>query len=76
MQAYFEPEQAFSISMPQIVFKISISYKKSMFLLELCNAANIDNFIILESITSSASPTITISFTVSKAKPFSSDAPP
>ena len=28
MQAYFEPEQAFSISMPQPVFEISITYKK------------------------------------------------
>ena len=28
MQAYFEPEQAFSISMPQPVFGISIAYKK------------------------------------------------
>ena len=28
MQAYFEPEQAFSISMPQPVFEISIAYKK------------------------------------------------
>ena len=28
MKAYFEPEQAFSISMPQPVFKISIAYKK------------------------------------------------
>ena len=29
MQEYSEPEQAFSISMPQPVFKISIAYKKS-----------------------------------------------
>ena len=29
MQAYFEPEQAVSISMPQPVFKISIAYKKN-----------------------------------------------
>ena len=29
MQAYFEPEQAFSISMPQPVFEISIAYKKT-----------------------------------------------
>ena len=28
MQAYFESEQAFFISMPQPVFKISIAYKK------------------------------------------------
>ena len=28
MQAYFEPEQAFSISIPQPVFEISITYKK------------------------------------------------
>ena len=28
MKAYFEPEQAFSISIPQPVFKISIAYKK------------------------------------------------
>ena len=28
MQAYFESEQAFSISMPQPVFEISIAYKK------------------------------------------------
>ena len=28
MQAYFEPEQAFSISMPQPVFEISIAHKK------------------------------------------------
>ena len=28
MQAYFEPEQGFSISMPQPVFEISIAYKK------------------------------------------------
>ena len=28
MQAYFEPEQAFSISMPQPVFEILIAYKK------------------------------------------------
>ena len=28
MQAYFEPEQAFSISMRQPVFEISIAYKK------------------------------------------------
>ena len=28
MQAYFEPEQAFSISMPQPVFEISITYRK------------------------------------------------
>ena len=30
MQAYFEPEQAFSISMPQPVFEISIAYIKNM----------------------------------------------
>ena len=28
MQAYFEPEQAFPISMPQPVFEISIAYIK------------------------------------------------
>ena len=28
MQAYFEPEQAFTISTPQPVFKILIAYKK------------------------------------------------
>ena len=28
MQAYFEPEQAFSISMPQPVSEISITYRK------------------------------------------------
>ena len=28
MQAYLEPEQAFSISMPQPVFEISIAYKR------------------------------------------------
>ena len=28
MQTYFEPEQAFSISMPQHVFEISIAYEK------------------------------------------------
>ena len=28
MQVYLEPEQAFSISMPQPVFEISIAYKK------------------------------------------------
>ena len=28
MQAYFDPEQAFIISMPQPVFEISIAYKK------------------------------------------------
>ena len=28
MQAYFEPEQAFFISMPQPVFEISIAHKK------------------------------------------------
>ena len=28
MQPYFEPEQAFSISMPQPVCEISITYKK------------------------------------------------
>ena len=28
MQAYFEPEQPFSISMPQPVFEISIACKK------------------------------------------------
>ena len=28
MEACFEPEQAFSISMPQPVFDISIAYKK------------------------------------------------
>ena len=28
MQAYFKPEQTFSISMPQPVFEISIVYKK------------------------------------------------
>ena len=28
MQAYFEPEQAFSITMPQPVCEISIAYKK------------------------------------------------
>ena len=28
MQAYFEPQQTFSISMPQPVFEISIAYKK------------------------------------------------
>ena len=28
MQAYFEPEQAFSINMPQPVFEIPIAYKK------------------------------------------------
>ena len=27
MQAYFEPEQAFFISMPMPVFEISIAYK-------------------------------------------------
>ena len=31
MQAYFEPEQAFCISMPQPVFEISIAYKKNMY---------------------------------------------
>ena len=31
MQAYFEPEQAFSISMLQPVFEISIAYKKNMY---------------------------------------------
>ena len=30
MQAYFEPEHAFSIRMPQPVFEISIAYKKNM----------------------------------------------
>ena len=30
MQAYFEPEQTFSISMPQPVFEISIAYKKNV----------------------------------------------
>ena len=30
MQAYFEPEQAFSISMSQPVSEISIAYKKNM----------------------------------------------
>ena len=30
MQAYFEPEQAFSMSMPQSVFEISIAYIKNM----------------------------------------------
>ena len=29
MQAYFEPEQAFSISMPKPVFEISIAYEKT-----------------------------------------------
>ena len=29
MQAYFEPEHAFSISMPQPVFEILIAYKKN-----------------------------------------------
>ena len=29
MQAYLEPEQAFSLSMPQPVFEISITYKKT-----------------------------------------------
>ena len=29
MQAYFESEQAFSISMPQPVFEISIAYIKN-----------------------------------------------
>ena len=33
MQAYFEPEQASYISMPQPVFKISIAYKKNNVLL-------------------------------------------
>ena len=28
MQAYFEPQQTFSISMPQPVFEISIAYEK------------------------------------------------
>ena len=28
MQAHFEPEQAFSKSMPQPVFEISIAYEK------------------------------------------------
>ena len=28
MQAYFEPKQAFSISMPQPVLEISTAYKK------------------------------------------------
>ena len=28
MQAYFDPEQAFSISIPQPVFEFSIGYKK------------------------------------------------
>ena len=28
MQAYFGPEQAFSISMPQPAFEISIAYKE------------------------------------------------
>ena len=32
MQAYFEPEQAFSISMPQPILEISIAYKKNMYL--------------------------------------------
>ena len=31
MQAYFEPEQAFSISMPQPVFEILIAYKKKTY---------------------------------------------
>ena len=31
MQAYFEPEQAFTISMPQPAFEISIAYKKNMY---------------------------------------------
>ena len=31
MQAYFEPEQAFSISMPQPVFEILIAYIKNMY---------------------------------------------
>ena len=30
MQAYLEPEQAFSISMPQSVLEILIAYKKNM----------------------------------------------
>ena len=29
MQAYFEPEQTFSLSVPQPVFEISIAYKKN-----------------------------------------------
>ena len=32
MQAHFEPEQAFSISMLQAVFEISIAFKKNMYL--------------------------------------------
>ena len=34
MQAHFEPEQAFSISMPQPVFEISIAYIKKTCMLE------------------------------------------
>ena len=34
MQEYFEPEQAFSISMPQPVFEISIAYIKKTCMLE------------------------------------------
>ena len=33
MQAYFEPEQAFSISMPQPAFEISMAYIKKKNLL-------------------------------------------
>ena len=36
MQAYFEPEQVFSISMPQPVFEISIAYKKK------CNSETVN----------------------------------
>ena len=40
MQAYFEPKQAFSITMLQPVFEISIAYKKNMYLLILKANAN------------------------------------
>ena len=41
MQAYLEPEQAFSITMPQPVFEISIAYKKKHVCSVFANFKNI-----------------------------------
>ena len=41
MQAYFEPEQAFSTSMPQPIFETSIAYKKKTCKSETVNAASL-----------------------------------
>ena len=50
MKAYFEPEQAFSIGIPQPVFEILIAYKKHVLFLQLC--VNVSSLLTLISIIS------------------------